>query len=98
MYYTEAEVNKAAEHRRAEKTRRQSRCGNCVAIADQLIGRSKLQALRHIKIDLVRSRIQIIDSQNRPMFRTGGATSMRDILRHRAMLGSIPSSALRSYR
>lgn len=44
---------------------------------DQLIEADpKLRALRpHLKIDLVQEglRIQIIDSQNRPMFKTGSA-------------------------
>ena len=55
---------------------------------DQLIEADpKLRALRpHLKIDLVQEglRIQIIDSQNRPMFKTGSAEVepyMRDILR-----------------
>lgn len=55
---------------------------------DQLIEADpKLRALRpHLRIDLVQEglRIQIIDSQNRPMFKTGSADVepyMRDILR-----------------
>ena len=58
----------------------------------------KLRALRpHLKIDLVQEglRIQIIDSQNRPMFRTGSADVepyMRDILRAIApVLNGIPN-------
>lgn len=58
----------------------------------------KLWALReHFKIDLVREglRIQIVDSQNRPMFKTGSAEVepyMRDILRTIApTLNSIPN-------
>ena len=66
---------------------------------DQLIEADpKLRALRpHLKIDLVQEglRIQIIDSQNRPMFKTGRAEVepyMRDILRAIApVLNSIPN-------
>ncbi len=66
---------------------------------DQLIESDpKLRALRpHLKIDLVQEglRIQIIDSQNRPMFRTGSADVepyMRDILRVIApVLNGIPN-------
>lgn len=52
---------------------------------DQLIEADPKRALRpHLKIDLVQEglRIQIIDSQNRPMFKTGSADVepyMRDI-------------------
>lgn len=66
---------------------------------DQLIEADpKLRALRpHLKIDLVQEglRIQIIDSQNRPMFKTGSADVepyMRDILRGIApILNEIPN-------
>ncbi|WP_312946488.1 flagellar motor protein MotB [Superficieibacter sp.] len=66
---------------------------------DQLIEADpKLKALRpHLKIDLVPEglRIQIIDSQNRPMFKTGSAEVepyMRDILRAIApVLNEIPN-------
>ena len=66
---------------------------------DQLIEADpKLRALRpHLKIDLVQEglRIQIIDSQNRPMFKTGSAeveSYMRDILRAIApILNEIPN-------
>lgn len=66
---------------------------------DQLIESDpKLRALRpHLKIDLVQKglRIQIIDSQNRPMFKTGSAEVepyMRDILRAIApVLNEIPN-------
>jgi len=66
---------------------------------DQLIEADpKLKALRpHLKIDLVQEglRIQIIDSQNRPMFKTGSAEVepyMRDILRAIApVLNEIPN-------
>lgn len=66
---------------------------------DQLIEADpKLRALRpHLKIDLVQEglRIQIIDSQNRPMFKTGSAEVeyyMRDILRGIApVLNGIPN-------
>lgn len=53
----------------------QSRLRKLRGDLDQLIESDpKLRALRpHLKIDLVREglRIQIIDSQNRPMFKTG---------------------------
>ncbi|HED1422111.1 TPA: flagellar motor protein MotB [Kluyvera georgiana] len=66
---------------------------------DQLIEADpKLRALRpHLKIDIVQEglRIQIIDSQNRPMFKTGSAEVepyMRDILRAIApVLNEIPN-------
>ncbi|WP_202300812.1 flagellar motor protein MotB [Dryocola clanedunensis] len=58
----------------------------------------KLRALRpHLQIDLVQEglRIQIIDSQNRPMFKTGSAEVepyMRDILRSIApLLNDLPN-------
>ncbi len=67
--------------------------------SDQLIEADpKLRALRpHLKIDSVQEglRIQIIDSQNRPMFKTGSADVepyMRDILRAIApVLNGIPN-------
>lgn len=66
---------------------------------DQLIEADpKLRALRpHLQIDLVQEglRIQIIDSQNRPMFKNGSAEVepyMRDILRSIApLLNDIPN-------
>ncbi|SQC90951.1 Chemotaxis protein MotB [Cedecea neteri] len=66
---------------------------------DQLIESDpKLRALRpHLQIDLVQEglRIQIIDSQNRPMFKNGSAEVepyMRDILRKIApVLNGIPN-------
>lgn len=66
---------------------------------DQLIESDpKLRALRqYLKIDLVQEglRIQIIDSQNRPMFKTGSAdveSYMRDILRAIApVLNEVPN-------
>lgn len=77
----------------------QSRLRKLRGDLDQLIESDpKLRALRpHLKIDLVREglRIQIIDSQNRPMFRTGSADVepyMRDILRAIApVLNGIPN-------
>lgn len=77
----------------------QSRLRKLRGDLDQLIESDpKLRALRpHLKIDLVQegSRIQIIDSQNRPMFRTGSADVepyMRDILRAIApVLNGIPN-------
>jgi chemotaxis protein MotB len=74
---------------------------------DQLIEADpKLRALRpHLKIDLVQEglRIQIIDSQNRPMFKTGSAEVepyMRDILRAIAPVlnGSQTASACQDTR
>ncbi len=70
----------------------QSRLRKLRGDLDQLIESDpKLRALRpHLKIDLVREglRIQIIDSQNRPMFRTGsadvGTLYARHSARHRA--------------
>ncbi len=62
-----------------------------------LISISSPKELIHLKIDLVQEglRIQIIDSQNRPMFRTGSADVepyMRDILRAIApVLNGIPN-------
>lgn len=77
----------------------QSRLRKLRGDLDQLIESDpKLRALRpHLKIDLVQEglRIQIIDSQNRPMFRTGSADVepyMRDILRAIApVLNGIPN-------
>lgn len=70
------------------KRMEQSRLSKLRGDLDQLIESDpKLRALRpHLKIDLVQEglRIQIIDSQNRPMFKTGSAEVepyMRDILR-----------------
>uniref|UniRef100_UPI003BEF4C58 MotB1,Motility protein B n=2 Tax=Bacteria TaxID=2 RepID=UPI003BEF4C58 len=80
-------------------TERESRLRKLRGDLDQLIESDpKLRALRpHLKIDLVQEglRIQIIDSQNRPMFRTGSADVepyMRDILRAIApVLNGIPN-------
>lgn len=77
----------------------QSRLSKLRGDLDQLIEADpKLRALRpHLKIDLVQEglRIQIIDSQNRPMFKTGSAEVepyMRDILRAIApVLNNIPN-------
>ena len=77
----------------------QSRLSKLRGDLDQLIESDpKLRALRpHLKIDLVQEglRIQIIDSQNRPMFKTGSAEVepyMRDILRAIApVLNGIPN-------
>lgn len=77
----------------------QSRLNKLRGDLDQLIESDpKLRALRpHLKIDLVQEglRIQIIDSQNRPMFKTGSAEVepyMRDILRAIApVLNGIPN-------
>jgi chemotaxis protein MotB len=81
--------------KRMERSRLQKLRGDL----DQLIEADpKLRALRpHLKIDLVQEglRIQIIDSQNRPMFKTGSAEVepyMRDILRGIApVLNGIPN-------
>jgi len=81
--------------RRMEQSRLQKLRGDL----DQLIEADpKLRALRpHLKIDLVQEglRIQIIDSQNRPMFKTGSADVepyMHDILRGIApVLNGIPN-------
>ncbi|CSN83810.1 Chemotaxis protein MotB [Shigella sonnei] len=82
-----------------KKRMEQSRLRKLRGDLDQLIESDpKLRALRpHLKIDLVQEglRIQIIDSQNRPMFRTGSADVepyMRDILRVIApVLNGIPN-------
>lgn len=81
------------------KRMEQSRLSKLRGDLDQLIESDpKLRALRpHLKIDLVQEglRIQIIDSQNRPMFKTGSAEVepyMRDILRAIApVLNGIPN-------
>lgn len=84
------------------KRMEQSRLSKLRGDLDQLIESDpKLRALRpHLKIDLVQEglRIQIIDSQNRPMFKTGSAEVepyMRDILRAIAPVlnGSLTGSA-----
>lgn len=82
-----------------KKRMEQSRLSKLRGDLDQLIEADpKLRALRpHLKIDLVQEglRIQIIDSQNRPMFKTGSAEVepyMRDILRAIApILNGIPN-------
>ncbi|GDX04326.1 flagellar motor protein MotB [Buttiauxella sp. WJP83] len=78
------------ELRKRMETSRLKRLGDKL---DQLIDADpKLRALRpHLQIDLVQEglRIQIIDSQNRPMFKNGSAEVepyMRDILRSIAPL------------
>ena len=86
-------------YKELKKRMEQSRLRKLRGDLDQLIESDpKLRALRpHLKIDLVQEglRIQIIDSQNRPMFRTGSADVepyMRDILRAIApVLNGIPN-------
>lgn len=93
------EVNKQPNIEELKNAWSKVDCGNCGSDLDQLIESDpKLRALRpHLKIDLVGEglRIQIIDSQNRPMFRTGSADVepyMRDILRAIApVLNGIPN-------
>lgn len=93
------EVNKQPNIEELKKRMEQSRLRKLRGDLDQLIESDpKLRALRpHLKIDLVQEglRIQIIDSQNRPMFRTGSADVepyMRDILRAIApVLNGIPN-------
>lgn len=89
---SQGEVNKQPNIEELKKRMEQSRLRKLRGDLDQLIESDpKLRALRpHLKIDLVQEglRIQIIDSQNRPMFRTGSADVepyMRDnSARHRA--------------
>nr|EEU3486019.1 hypothetical protein [Escherichia coli] len=74
---SQGEVNKQPNIEELKKRMEQSRLRKLRGDLDQLIESDpKLRALRpHLKIDLVQEglRIQIIDSQNRPMFRTGSA-------------------------
>ena len=96
---SQGEVNKQPNIEELKKRMEQSRLRKLRGDLDQLIESDpKLRALRpHLKIDLVQEglRIQIIDSQNRPMFRTGSADVepyMRDILRAIApVLNGIPN-------
>jgi len=95
----QGEVNKQPNIDELKKRMEQNRLSKLRGDLDQLIESDpKLRALRpHLKIDLVQEglRIQIIDSQNRPMFKTGSAEVepyMRDILRAIApVLNGIPN-------
>ncbi|MTH46506.1 flagellar motor protein MotB [Intestinirhabdus alba] len=95
----EGEVKKQPNIDLLKRRLEQSRLSKLRGDLDQLIESDpKLRALRpHLKIDLVREglRIQIIDSQNRPMFKIGSAEVepyMRDILRAIApVLNGIPN-------
>ncbi|KAA1050286.1 flagellar motor protein MotB [Pseudocitrobacter sp. 73] len=95
----QGEVNKQPNMDELKKRMETSRLKRIRGELDQLIEADpKLKALRpHLKIDLVQEglRIQIIDSQNRPMFKTGSAEVepyMRDILRGIApVLNEIPN-------
>ena len=84
----DGDVKKEPKLDELKKRMEQSRLMKIRGELDQLIESDpRLRALRpHLKIDLVQEglRIQIIDSQNRPMFKTGSAEVepyMRDILR-----------------
>ena len=95
----QGEVKKQPNIDELKKRMEQARLKKLRGDLDQLIEADpKLRALRpHLKIDLVQEglRIQIIDSQNRPMFKTGSADVepyMRDILRAIApVLNGIPN-------
>lgn len=95
----QGEVNKQPNIDELKKRMEVNRLKRIRGELDQLIEADpKLRALRpHLKIDLVQEglRIQIIDSQNRPMFKTGSAEVepyMRDILRGIApVLNEIPN-------
>ena len=95
----QGEVKKQPNIEELKKRMEMSRLKKLRGDLDQLIESDpKLRALRpHLKIDLVQEglRIQIIDSQNRPMFKTGSAEVepyMRDILRGIApILNDIPN-------
>lgn len=95
----QGEVNKQPNMGELKKRMETNRLKRIRGELDQLIEADpKLKALRpHLKIDLVQEglRIQIIDSQNRPMFKTGSAEVepyMRDILRGIApVLNEIPN-------
>ncbi|WP_404808340.1 flagellar motor protein MotB [Mangrovibacter yixingensis] len=95
----QGEVKKEPNIDELKKKMERSRLLKLKGDLDQLIDADpKLKAMRpHLKIDLVQEglRIQIIDSQNRPMFKRGSAEVepyMRDILRGIApILNSIPN-------
>ena len=95
----QGEVKREPNIDELKKRMEQARLKKLRGDLDQLIEADpKLRALRpHLKIDLVQEglRIQIIDSQNRPMFKTGSADVepyMRDILRGIApVLNGIPN-------
>ncbi|MFV0263538.1 MAG: flagellar motor protein MotB [Kluyvera sp.] len=95
----QGEVHKQPNMEELQKRMETNRLKRIRGELDQLIEADpKLRALRpHLKIDLVQEglRIQIIDSQNRPMFKTGSAEVepyMRDILRAIApVLNEIPN-------
>jgi chemotaxis protein MotB len=95
----QGEVKKEPNIDELKKRMEQNRLKKIRGELDQLIESDpKLRALRqYLKIDLVQEglRIQIIDSQNRPMFKTGSAdveTYMRDILRAIApILNEVPN-------
>lgn len=95
----QGEVKKEPNIDELKKRMEQSRLKKIRGELDQLIESDpKLRALRqYLKIDLVQEglRIQIIDSQNRPMFKTGSAdveSYMRDILRAIApILNEVPN-------
>ncbi|SNY74151.1 flagellar motor protein MotB [Enterobacter sp. CC120223-11] len=95
----QGEVKKEPNIDELKKRMEQSRLKKIRGELDQLIESDpKLKALRqYLKIDLVQEglRIQIIDSQNRPMFKTGSAeveSYMRDILRAIApILNEVPN-------
>lgn len=96
---SQGEVKKEPNIDELKKRMEKSRLKKLRGDLDQLIESDpKLRALRpHLRIDLVPEglRIQIIDSQNRPMFKTGSAEVepyMRDILRAIApVLNDIPN-------
>lgn len=95
----QGEVKKEPNIDELKKRMEQNRLKKIRGELDQLIESDpKLKALRqYLKIDLVQEglRIQIIDSQNRPMFKTGSAeveSYMRDILRAIApILNEVPN-------
>jgi len=95
----QGEVKKEPNIDELKKRMEQNRLKKVRGELDQLIESDpKLKALRqYLKIDLVQEglRIQIIDSQNRPMFKTGSAeveSYMRDILRAIApVLNEVPN-------
>ncbi|MGL4724884.1 MAG: flagellar motor protein MotB [Scandinavium sp.] len=95
----QGEVKKEPNIDELKKRMEQNRLKKVRGDLDQLIESDpKLKALRqYLKIDLVQEglRIQIIDSQNRPMFKTGSAeveSYMRDILRAIApILNEVPN-------
>lgn len=95
----QGEVKKSPDIDELKKRMETNRLKRLRIQLDQLIEADpKLRALRpHLQIDLVQEglRIQIIDSQNRPMFKNGSAEVepyMRDILRSIApLLNDIPN-------